>query len=101
VFCSPVVHKPYEGREPTMHLLGHIIEVLEDFRYTDELRGEGTHALVFRARVGDRELEGLDHLTIGPDGLVTQLVVMLRPLSGLAAAAQAMGERLERSPVPQ
>jgi hypothetical protein len=101
VFRSPVVHKPYEGREPTMHLLGHIIEVLEDFRYTDELRGEGTHALVFRARVGDKELEGLDHLTIGPDGLVTQLVVMLRPLSGLAAAAQAMGERLERSPVPQ
>jgi hypothetical protein len=101
VFRSPVVHKPYEGREPTMHLLGHIVEVLEDFRYTDELRGEGTHALIFQARVGDRELEGLDHLTVGRDGLVTQLVVMLRPLSGLAAAAQAMGERLERSPVPQ
>ena len=94
VFRSPAVFKPYEGREAVMHLLGTVIEVFEDFEYFDELVGEGTHALVFRARVGERMVEGLDHLTLDADGLVTELVVMVRPLSGLIALAEAMAERL-------
>ena len=98
VFRSPVVFKPYEGRETVMHLLTTVIQVFEDFQYVDELAGEGTHALIFKARVGDREVEGLDHLTIGDDGLVTQLVVMVRPLSGLTALAEAMAERLGVAP---
>lgn len=94
VFRSPAVFKPHEGREAVMHLLGTVVQVFEDFEYTDELAGEGTHALVFRARVGERMLEGLDHLTVDADGLVTELVVMVRPLSGLMALAEAMAERL-------
>ena len=94
VFRSPAVFKPYEGRDAVMHLLGTVIEVFEDFEYTDELAGEGTHALVFRARVGERMVEGLDHLTVDADGLVTELMVMIRPLSGLMALAEAMAERL-------
>jgi len=97
VFRSPAVFKPYEGREAVMHLLGAVVEVFEDFEYTDELEGESTHALVFAARVGDKRVEGLDHLTLDADGLVTELVVMVRPLSGLIALAQAMGARLESS----
>jgi hypothetical protein len=94
VFRSPAVFKPYEGREAVLHLLRTVLQVFEDFEYTDELEGDGTHALIFRARVGDREVEGLDHLTLDADGLVTQLVVMVRPLTGLTALAQAMAERL-------
>jgi hypothetical protein len=94
LFRSPAVFKPYEGRDAVMHLLGTVIEVFEDFEYTDELIGEGTHALVFRARVGERMVEGLDHLTVDADGLVTELVVMIRPLSGLMALAEAMADRL-------
>jgi hypothetical protein len=94
VFRSPVVFKPYEGRDAVMHLLGTVVRVFEDFEYTDELEGDGTHALVFRARVGDRTVEGLDHLTLDADGLVTELMVMIRPMSGLTALAQAMAERL-------
>jgi len=94
VFRSPAVFKPYEGREAVMHLLGTVIQVFEDFEYTDELKGDHTHALIFRARVGDREVEGLDHITVDDEGLITQLVVMVRPLSGLTALAQAMAERL-------
>lgn len=94
VFRSPAVFKPYEGREAVMHLLGTVVQVFEDFEYTDELVGDGTHALVFRARVGERMVEGLDHLTVDADGLITELVVMVRPLSGLMALAEAMAERL-------
>jgi hypothetical protein len=94
VFRSPAVFTPYEGRAATMALLRHVLEVLEDFRYVDELQGEGSEGLVFAAHVGDKTLDGWDYLQIDQDGLVTELTVMIRPLSGLIAVAQAMGERL-------
>jgi hypothetical protein len=94
VFNSPAVFKPYEGREATMRLLRYVLEVLEDFRYLDELDGDGSHGLVFAARVGDKTLQGWDYLKLDGDGLITELTVMIRPLSGLIAVAQAMGERL-------
>ena len=95
VFRSPAVFTEYEGVDTVMGLLSHVVEVFEDFEYTDELEGQGTHALIFKARVGDKQLQGLDHLTLDADGLVTELAVMIRPLSGLIAVAQAMSARLE------
>jgi hypothetical protein len=100
VFRSPAVHLPYSGRPAVSHLLRHAGEVLEELVYVDELRGEGSVALVFRARVGDKDVEGLDHLTLDEDGRITGFRVMIRPLSGLIAMAQTMGARLEQDPVP-
>src|ERR1700677_234533 len=96
VFHSPAVFKPYEGRAATVGVLGHVLEVLEDFRYLDELSGDGSRGLVFAARVGDKTLEGWDYLKLDGDGLITELTAMVRPLSGRIALAQAMGERLRR-----
>ena len=95
VFHSPAVHRPYEGREKTMELLRHVVEVLEDLRYEHDIADGDTQALVFRAHVGDREVQGLDLIETNKDGLVTRLTVMIRPLTGLVATAQAMGARLE------
>jgi SnoaL-like protein len=95
VFRSPIVFKPYEGREAVMGLLSFVAQVFEDFRYVDELHGEGTTCLLFRARIGDRELDGIDYLKLGPDGLVTELMVMVRPLSGAHALASAMEAKLQ------
>jgi hypothetical protein len=53
------------------------------------------HALIFRARVGERELEGMDLVRIGADGLIEDFTVMIRPLSGLIALAQALGPKVE------
>jgi|SRR4051794_20604482 len=93
-FRSPAVFRPYEGRERVMEVLGHAVQVFEDFRYTDELQGVASYGLVFRARVGDKDVEGLDLLRVDRSGLVTELTVMVRPLSGLLALAEAMGARL-------
>jgi hypothetical protein len=92
-FRSPVVHAPYAGAEQVGRILGHVLEVLEDFRYVDELSGAGTHGLVFRARVGTRDVEGWDYLTTDGERITT-FVVMVRPLSGLIALAETMGARL-------
>jgi len=94
VFRSPVVFKPYEGRESIRQLLGIIMEVFEDFRYTAELN-DGEHSvLVFQTRVGNRELQGLDLLRWGDDGLATEFTVMVRPLSAAIALAETVGPRL-------
>ena len=99
-FRSPAVHRPYDGRAAVAHLLHHAKATLAELTYFDELHGEGTVALLFTARVGDKDVEGLDHLTLDADGRITRLRVMIRPLSGLIATAQTMGARLEDDPVP-
>jgi hypothetical protein len=100
VFRSPAVFKPYEGRETVLRLLGHIVEVLEDFRYTHELTGDGLHGLVFEARSGDRWLQGWDLLEVDGEGRVTALTVMIRPITGLLAVAEAMGARMAADASP-
>ena len=93
VFHSPVTFHPFVGRDTVVGLLEQVAQVFEDFRYSDELQAGDAHALVFRAKVGDRELEGLDLLRFDEQGLICDFTVMLRPLSGLIPFAQEMGER--------
>jgi hypothetical protein len=96
VFRSPVVHAPYQGRDQAIALLRAVAEVFEDFRYTREIGAPGAadSALVFRARVGERELEGCDFIHVNEDGLIDELYVMVRPATGLMALAEAMKRQL-------
>jgi hypothetical protein len=100
VFRSPAVFRPYEGREATMVVLEAVSNVSEDFRYLALYEGESGEVLQFSARVGDRELDGIDMLRFDDDGRVRELTVMIRPLSGLTALVEAMGRELERLGVP-
>jgi hypothetical protein len=97
VFRSPVVFKPYRGKEAVGALLRAVTRVFEDFRYDREIGHEGdeNRALVFRARIGDREVEGCDFLHVNGDGLIDEFFVMVRPLSGMLALAEAMKQQLE------
>lgn len=96
VFRSPVVFRPYRGREAVAPLLHAVAIVFEDFRYVRELGapGDADHGLVFHARVGDKQLEGIDILHTAADGSIDELTVMVRPLSATVALAQAMGALL-------
>jgi len=94
-FRSPAVYRPYEGRDAVGALLRIVVTVFEDFRYVDELRGDDLEMLRFLARVGDRELEGVDLVRWNADSLVAELVVMIRPLSGLLATRDAMAAGLQ------
>jgi limonene-1,2-epoxide hydrolase len=97
VFYSPVVFRPYQGREAVATLLRAVFHTFEDFRYEREFGAPDArdHALMFRTRVGDREVQGADFLQTAPDGSITELTVMVRPLSGAHALAAAMKARLE------
>ncbi len=97
VFRSPIVYKPYRGREAVGALLRAVTRVFEDFRYDREIGAEGDtdRALVFKARVGDREIEGCDFLHLNEDGLIDEFFVMVRPMSASLALADAMKRELE------
>lgn len=95
VFNSPVTFHPFRGSETVALVLKAVLEVFEDFRYIDLMEGEEMAALVFEARVGDRDVTGIDLFRPTSDGRIAELTVLVRPLSGLVALAEAMGPRVE------
>jgi hypothetical protein len=96
-FRSPVVFKQYEGRDAVAMLLGAVSQVFEDFRYTDHIETGNSAALCFSARVGDRELEGIDLLHFDDQGKINDMAVYVRPMSGINALAEAMQKKLEEA----
>ena len=92
VFRSPVVFKPYHGREAVRRLLEAVLAVFEDFRYVREIGADGghDHALVF----GDKQIEGCDFIQLDEDGAISAFTVMVRPMSGMHALAEAMKAQL-------
>ena len=96
VFRSPVVFTPYQGREALRQILAAVMNVFQDFRYVREIGADGArdHALVFEARVGDKQLQGCDFISLDEDGAIEEFTVMVRPMQAMLALAEAMKERL-------
>jgi S-adenosylmethionine hydrolase len=94
VLHSPVLFRGFEGRDTVAAVLTHVAATLEDLTYTDELTGNNTVALRFKAKVGDKELEGIDFLELDENGNVAELTVFMRPFSALTAFNEQMMVRL-------
>jgi hypothetical protein len=95
VLHSPITFRPFEGKEAIARLLGILMQVFQDFRFTDELTAEdGTKALIFRTRVGDRDVEGLDLFRFDDAGLIRDFTVMVRPRSAVEALLREVSSRL-------
>jgi hypothetical protein len=94
VLHSPILFRGFEGREVVSQILTFVAMTLEDLTYTDELAEGNTVALRFKANVGDRELEGIDFLTLDEDGKVADLTVFMRPLSALTRFNEQMSAHL-------
>lgn len=91
-FRSPVVFNEYRGRAQVAPLIHAVAEVFEDFRYIREAwaadgRAETLH---FEARAGTRRIEGCDLVVWDEHGSISELVVLVRPFSGLIALAEDM-----------
>ncbi|EHY79490.1 hypothetical protein PstZobell_18895 [Stutzerimonas stutzeri ATCC 14405 = CCUG 16156] len=96
VFRSPMAHKPYEGAAAVNLILNTVLKVFEDFRYHRELASaQGTDVVLeFSARVGERELKGIDMIRFDEAGKIVEFEVMIRPMSGLQALGDEMKRRL-------
>jgi len=94
VLHSPILFRGFEGREIVSQVLTHVAATLEDLTYVDELVGEDTVCLRFKAKVGELELEGIDYLQLDSHGKVIDLTVFMRPMKALTAFNEQVKQRL-------
>jgi hypothetical protein len=96
IFRSPMAHTPYPGAAVVAMILGTVLEVFEEFKYHRELAtADGLNVVLeFSAKVGEKELKGIDMIRFNEQGKIVEFEVMVRPLSGLQALGEHMGRRL-------
>jgi hypothetical protein len=108
LFRSPVLFKPYRGRDNVLTVLRAADRTLVSggrFRYLHQLEDADDRVAIleFATEVDGKQVEGVDKLTFDDDGLIVELKVMIRPLSALQAVGARMAEEFERLglPLPQ
>ena len=97
VFRSPVLYKPYEGRDQVLKVLRaaeHVLGIGGTFCYVHQLEDltDRVAMLEFATEIDGRQIEGIDKLTFDEDGLITELKVMIRPASALQLVGARMAE---------
>jgi hypothetical protein len=100
-FRSPVVFKPYEGRDQVLKVLKAAERVLAldgKFRYVHQLEDPDDRVamLEFVTEVDGKQVEGIDKLSFDEQGRITELKVMLRPASALQVVGARMADEFER-----
>ena len=102
VFLSPAVHTPQEGKEVTMHYLTSALVVLgPTLTYQREWYAENSAVLQFEAELDGSDgkkvsVDGIDMITWGEDGRITEFAVMVRPVKALHTLMELMAAELFR-----
>lgn len=96
VFRSPTVMRGFETAPALVLAINTVLTVFEDFAYHREFIGLDGQSVVleFSARVGDKNLKGIDMIRFDETGKIADFEVMIRPLNALQAVYAAMTERL-------
>ena len=103
---SPTVMRPVVGRERVRAVFHILTELFEDFEYVRTFDGDmvtadatiaSTRALMFRCRIGDEQIEGIDVLDIDHSDQIARFTVLVRPMSGLRKLADSIAERMRAS----
>ena len=101
VFLSPVLFRPYEGRDQVVKVLRaaeRVLGVGGEFRYVHQLEDPDDRVamLEFATVVEGKQVEGIDKLTFDQGGMITELKVMIRPASALQLVGAKMAEEFAR-----
>jgi len=100
VLRPPTIAGKFEGRQAVGDVVAAVIETFEDLHYTAEAAADdGVQILAFSARVRGREIDAVDLVRVNDEGLISEFVVHIRPMAGLAAVAAVLGPRIARGPV--
>jgi ketosteroid isomerase-like protein len=98
VFHSPVVHTPQEGKPITKLYLTAALHVLnnDSFKYLREVVSGNNAVLEFTTVIDGITINGVDMITWGADGRITDFKVMIRPLKAINLVHRMMGEMLQK-----
>jgi hypothetical protein len=95
VFRSPVAFTAYKGAPLVAQFLQQALQVFEAFYYDRTFyAGDDSVVLEFGARVGGKDLRGIDMIRFDAEGRIAEFEVMVRPASGLQALGAEMARRM-------
>lgn len=98
VFHSPIVHKPFIGRELVAALLPLLRACFTDVVYTADLVGNGVHAGLCSVKIAGLDGENMQVLRFDDEGRIVDITVLLRPLRASMALAEMMGPHARQLP---
>jgi ketosteroid isomerase-like protein len=98
VFYSPIVHTPQEGKPITKLYLTAALYVFnnDSFKYLREVISGNNAVLEFSTVIEGITVNGVDMITWGADGRITEFKVMVRPLKAINLIHKMMGEMLQK-----
>jgi ketosteroid isomerase-like protein len=98
VFHSPIVHTPQEGKPITTLYLAAALYVFNNksFKYLREVISGNNAFLEFSTVIEGITVNGVDMITWGKDGRITDFKVMIRPLKAINLIHRMMGEMLQK-----
>ncbi len=98
VFYSPIVHTPQVGKAITTLYLTAALYVFNNgsFKYLREIISGNNAVLEFTTEIDGITVNGVDMITWGADGRITEFKVMIRPLKAINLIHKMMGEMLEK-----
>ena len=80
---APPYWAKLEGVDVVQHLLGIIVNTIEDFTYHREFTQGAELALEFHGQIGDLDLQGIDLISLDAAGRLRNIDVMIRPINAL------------------
>ena len=98
VFHSPIVHTPQVGKPITTLYLTAALYVFnnDSFKYLREVISNNNAVLEFSTVIEGITVNGVDMITWGADGRITEFKVMVRPLKAINLIHRMMGEMLQK-----
>jgi hypothetical protein len=91
---APPYWNRMQGAPLVAHLLGLILETIEDFTYHREWTQGDELALEFSGRVGDTQLQGIDLISLDARGRIRGLDVLMRPVNAVVALRERIAPRM-------
>ena len=97
-FHSPIVHTPQEGKQITTLYLTAALYVFNNnsFKSLREVISGNNAVLEFSTVIEGITVNGVDMITWGADGRITEFKVMVRPLKAINLIHKMMGEMLQK-----
>ena len=98
VFHSPIVHTPQEGKPITKLYLTAALYVFNNgsFKYLRKIISGNNAVLEFTTTIDGITVNGVDMITWGADGRITEFKVMIRPLKAINLIHKIMKLELQK-----
>ncbi len=80
---APPYWAKLSGRPVVHHLLGLIIQTIEDFTYHREWCEGGEYALEFTGHMREHDVQGIDLISVDEKGVIHGFDVLMRPVNSV------------------